>query len=241
MVAIENYEALRNEPSSSPVMLQHWRSLLFLHFACNPEPIQKLLPEGLEIDHFQGKAWIGLVPFSMENVRPRGLPAIKNFSSFPETNVRTYVHYRGQPGVWFFSLDAANYVACLIAQKAFNLPYRFARMGIAIDDDRITYESMRPDLKVGCTATCTVGMALPTPEPGSLEYFLVERYQLFASRRNQLLRGRVHHKPYPLHLAQLDGLEENLVDATGIEPQEFEHVLYSPGVDVKIYGLEPVN
>jgi uncharacterized protein YqjF (DUF2071 family) len=222
-------------------MYQRWTSLLFLHFRCDPAEIQALLPEGLEVDTFDGSAWIGLVPFHMEGVRPVGFPSVKGLSAFPETNVRTYVHCNGVPGVWFFSLDAANPIACAFARKFFSLPYFDARMGIADDGDRITYEGIRTDLRTGSTITCSLGMKLPQSEPGSLEYFLVERYLLYTHGQSKLRQGRVFHDPYSLRVANVEGVEENLVKAAGIAPRDFEHAVYSPGVDVRVYRLTEVN
>jgi uncharacterized protein YqjF (DUF2071 family) len=237
MMTVERYEELRTLPAGNPAMYQTWRSLLFLHFRCDPNEIQRLLPEGLEVDTFEGEAWVGLVPFLMEGVRFRGLPAIRGLSAFPETNVRTYVHRRGVPGVWFFSLDAANPVACSVARKLYALPYFDARMGVADDGERITYESVRNDMKTGATVTCSLGLGLPPSEPGSLEYFLIERYLLYSAKQGRLYKGRVHHAPYRLQTANLEGIEENLVARAGIAPREFEHVVYSPGVDVKVFRL----
>ncbi len=240
MVSLPNYETLRTAPPDRPAMFQRWRSLLFLHFRCDPAEIQALLPPGLEVDTFDGSAWVGLVPFLMEGVRPVGMPALPWLSAFPETNVRTYVHRNGVPGVWFFSLDAANPMACAFARKFFSLPYFDARMGVADDGDRITYEGIRNDLKTGSTITCEVGMKLPESTPGSLEYFLVERYLLFVFRLGRLYQGRVFHEPYSLRVASVAGVEENLIKAAGIVPRDFEHAVFSPGVDVRVYRLTEV-
>src|SRR5262249_60783837 len=106
-----------------------WRDLLFLHWAVPAEPLRALVPEQLDLDLFEGTAYVGLVPFSMTDVRPVGLPPIVGLSRFHETNVRTYVHRAGSdPGVWFFSLDAANRVAVALARRLYHLPYYFARM-----------------------------------------------------------------------------------------------------------------
>jgi uncharacterized protein YqjF (DUF2071 family) len=237
MVALDNYESLRREPNAKPVMYQRWRSLLFLHFRCDPSEIQRLLPPGLEVDTFDGSAWVGLVPFRMEGVRPVGIPPIKWLSAFPETNVRTYVHRNGVPGVWFFSLEAANSAACAIARRFFGLPYHFARMSVEVDHDRIAYCGARRDGQAGCRVTCTVGSTRVSSEPGSLEYFLIERYLLYSLHRGQLCQGHVFHSPYPLQTANLDAVEETLVSAAGVVPREFEHVAYSSGVDVRVYRL----
>ena len=99
----------RNRPDGRAVMHQSWRRLLFLHWEVDPAVLASRLPAGLHLDLHGGKAWLGVVPFLMCDVRPRGLPAVPGLSNFPELNVRTYVHDKnGVAGVWFFSLDAGQ-------------------------------------------------------------------------------------------------------------------------------------
>ena len=117
------------EPPRWPVMRQKWRELLFVHWPVRPEELRPLVPPQLDLDLFDGMAYIGLVPFTMTGVRPVGLPPVRGLSSFHETNVRTYVHRaRSDPGVWFFSLDAANRIAVSLARTLYHLPYYHARM-----------------------------------------------------------------------------------------------------------------
>ncbi|RYG31648.1 DUF2071 domain-containing protein [bacterium] len=223
-------------------MYQRWRSLLFLHFPCAPEEIAELLPPGLDVDTFPDetgtpKAWVGLVPFRMEGVRYRFLPAAPGLSAFPETNVRTYVHRNGQePGVWFFSLDAANALACRIARRFFSLPYHEATMAVVEENAHHRYESQRWLNGAGHKIEAVFGERLPDAEPGTLEFFLAERYLLYSSRGGTLVTGRVFHTPYPLRRATFSG-SESLVQAANIQARPFVHVLASEGVDVMIYPL----
>src|SRR5947209_19996689 len=128
MVDINEYEKLRERPDGLLVMYQKWRDLSFLHFPIDPSALRSLVPQELDIDTFsnrEGKemAWVGLIPFWMTGVRPRGLPPIPGVNTFPETNLRTYVHRNGKkPGVWFFSLEASNRIACATARLTFGLP-----------------------------------------------------------------------------------------------------------------------
>ena len=122
-------EAMRRRPKRGPVMYQRWYDLLFLHWAWDAAEIQATLPAGLTVDTFDGQAWLGVVPFAMSGVRPRGLPAVGGLSAFLELNLRTYVHAAdGTPGVWFYSLDCEQRLAVMIARTLFGLPYRHARM-----------------------------------------------------------------------------------------------------------------
>ncbi|RYG49633.1 DUF2071 domain-containing protein [bacterium] len=227
-------------------MYQRWRSLLFLHFPCDPAEIARLLPPGLEVDTFpdasgEPKAWVGLVPFRMEGVRYRFLPAVPGLGAFPETNVRTYVHRKGkEPGVWFFSLDAANRLACEIARRFFNLPYHEATMTVTEKNDRRRYASRRGSDGTAHEIEAEFGERLPDAEPGTLEFFLLERYLLYAYREGSLFTGRVFHTPYPLRRAEAISLGEGLVQAAGIESRPFVHALASDGVDVMIYPLRRI-
>jgi len=232
-------------------MYQKWRDLTFLHFAAEPDKIQKLVPPELTIDTFpdeSGKemAWIGLVPFRMQGIRFRGSPAIAGLSAFSETNVRTYVHRGGkEPGVWFFSLEAANPVACAWARRFFNLPYFHARMSVnGLKGASIkVYKSARVNNpQVKCSASVKFDHALPTLQPGGFEFFLIERYLLYADSNGELMTGQVHHVPYTIHSAsQLVPCEESLLAASGIEAKPFTYVHYSPGVDVEVFSLKEVN
>jgi hypothetical protein len=224
------------------MMRQDWRHLLFLHWAVPPDRLRALVPDGLDLDLFEGRAYVGLVPFTMTGVRPAGLPAFPGLSSFHETNVRTYVHRDGRdPGVWFFSLDAANPIAVAVARAVFHLPYFPARMRLDAGPGSVAYASRR--LRVGPgRADCAI-RATPTGTPaparvGTLEYFLVERYLLYASRGGRLYRGQVHHSPYPLQTAEVLEMRETLVAAAGIARQDEAPLAhYARGVDVEVFGL----
>ena len=244
-------EALTRRPLGRPVMYQRWRELLFLHWEVPTESIQRLLPEGLEVDTFEGRAFVGLVPFTMRGVRPARLPAVRGLSDFHETNVRTYVHHRGRrPGVWFFSLDAANAVAVALGRRWFGLPYFLARMSLKAEEAdgalRLSYASDRiyPGPK---PATTRVEAVVRSPvEPaklGTLEYFLAERYLLYSTSRGGILAtGRVHHSPYPLRTAEVIRLDESTVRAAGIDRPDVPPLAhYASGVDVEVFGLERVT
>jgi uncharacterized protein YqjF (DUF2071 family) len=230
-------------PTGRAAQRQSWRELLFLHWSVPVEALRPLVPPGLEIDTFEGRAYVGLVPFTMTGVRPVWAPALPGLSSFHEVNVRTYVHREGRdPGVWFLSLDASNRVAVLVARSRYHLPYRFARMSLTrgpLGEVRYSSERLWPGPK---PATCAMtywptGPAAPAA-PGSLEHFLAERYVLYAERRERLLRGRVHHTPYPLQAAEFASLDESLVAAAGVRRgSERPLVHYAKGVSVEVFGL----
>ncbi len=228
-------------------MRPNWRELLFLHWQFDKATVQALLPDGLQVDTFDGRAYIGLVPFRMENVRPNWVPNLgrmgKFYDTFAELNVRTYVVRDGVPGVWFFSLDAASSLATIAARLWFRLPYFKARMrSRTAPDGTVSYWSKRlwpAPLPAICSAKYRPIGEIFTAEVGTLEDFLAERYVLYSARGGQLYRGRVHHTPYPLQRAELLNLRENCLGAAGFErPDEAPHILYSAGVDVEVWKLE---
>ena len=236
----------RFRPDGKVVMRPKWRDLLFLHWELKPPLIQQLLPEGLELDLFNNRAFVGLVPFRMENVRPRFVPDLGRFgnfySRFPELNVRTYVLRDGVPGVWFFSLDAASSFAVIAARLWFRLPYFKARMRLRRRQNELDFWSKRL-WPAPFEATTRVRFAplgdTRTAAPDSLEEFLVERYVLYSKQGGQLFRGRVFHEPYPLQDAKLLTLREMNLRAAGFErPSREPHILYSRGVDVDVWELE---
>ena len=225
------------------VMRPNWRELLFLHWPIEAQVLAPLLPPELEVDTFEGQAYIGLVPFLMRDSRPGFVPDIglrHLTDDFAEINVRTYVRHRGgNPGVWFFSLDAASLPAVIAARLWFKLPYFWARMHTGARGryySRRLWPAPRP-------ANCRLKYLLDSEEPrlaevGSLEEFLVERYLLYSRRANQLLVGQVAHDPYKIRRAQVLELREDLIASAGVQvlgPPPLAH--YSEGVDVNVLPL----
>ena len=240
-------ESPSRRPAESPVMYQKWRSLLFLHWSFPPSLISRFLPEGLDLDTFDGKAYVGLVPFFMTGVRPAYLPALPWLSEFPETNVRTYVHRQGRdPGVYFLSLDAANPIAVILARALFRLPYYRARMQREIDpkSGRIRYVSTRfwPEpVPASTMIMCKPTGQARTVDLGTLEHFLIERYLLYTSHRNRLLRGQVHHPPYRVQSAEIEDLQETMLASHGLFRPDFHPLIhYVGGVDVEIFSTKSV-
>jgi len=236
-------------PNDRTVMKQSWRHLSFLHWEVPAESLAKHLPPSLTLDTFEGRAFVGLVPFTMRDVRPVGFPSVPGLSNFHETNVRTYVHHRGEgPGVWFFSLDAANPIAVATARMWFGLNYQYARMSLEAGESHglpeFSYASERrwpsrsgPSSRVRIRVTGPVVTAVP----GTIEHFLAERYILYTTRGDRLYSGRVHHSPYPLREAECDLVEDTLVTASGLIRQGHPtYVHYADGVDVEVFSLKSV-
>lgn len=233
--------------TARPAQRQGWRHLLFLHWEVEAELLRAFLPAGLELDTYQGRAFVGLVPFTMTGVRPAWGPALPWISHFHETNVRTYVKRGAEAGVWFFSLDAANPLAVVGARALFSLPYFHASMRLEVDERPgeppvITYSSRRlpPGPRPATLSVRYRPTGAPAPAtPGSLEHFLAERYSLFAQRFGAVRLGRVRHAPYPLQPAVVESWSEDLLKAAGLRrPDTPPLAHYARGVDVEVFALE---
>ena len=197
----------RPQPRGRWVMSMTWEDVLFLHWPIDAGAIKAHLPAGMTLDTFGGQAWLGVVPFLMTHVRGRCAPALPGAGTFAELNVRTYVTVNGVPGVYFFSLDAANRLAVRVARATFGLPYFDARMRYHKDaQGRVHYESNRthraaPSARFAATYRGTGEPA--TTSPGTIAFFLTERYALFTFRRDgRIRRGDVAHVPWPLENAE---------------------------------------
>ena len=242
--SLEKRLEMREKPQAPMVMYHTWRDLLFLHWSYEPAEIQRTLPEGLSVDTFEGRAYVGIVPFYMREVRPRFVPALPPISNFLELNVRTYAYDReGTPGVWFYSLDANQRLAVKTARLFFGLPYFHAWM--AAEKDRQTGEvryycrrreaGSLPGSYFQYRGTGPARQA----EPGSLEFFLIERYVLFSKYAGKIVKGQVHHLPYPVQDAEAATWDDHLFTLDGLtrpgRPPDAVH--YSAGVRVQVYPL----
>ena len=226
---------------NSPLLHQDWHHLLFLHWSVHPEQIRELLPPGLTLDLFQQTAYVGLIPFTIKDSRPRITPPIPGLSSFHEVNVRTYVLHDGKPGIFFFSLDASSRAAVLGARTMYKLPYHFAHIEMEVDEDvrTVTYASKREWPKP-VPATCELkysfdeGRGEPA-RPGTIGHFLIERYTLYTVDDNQLISATVEHEPYPVLQASVKHVQETLIWAAGVRKIEGVPLAhYSRGVSVEI-------
>ena len=229
-------------PQGLAVMRQRWARLLFLHWPLPAGDVRPLVPRGLDVDTYDGQAWVGLVPFVVTGARPVFLPPIPGVSNFAEVNVRTYVHERGRdPGVWFFSLDAASRIAVAAARRLYRLGYRFAEMSADTESETVRFQSRR--VTPGpLPASCAVRYAPRGPArhavPGTLEHFLIERYVLYAAHGPRLYQARVHHEAYPVQDAEVEGLQEDLLAAAGIRrPGSPPLAHYASAVDVEVFPL----
>lgn len=234
------------KPDAPWFMTQTWNDVLFLHWPVNAAMLQALLPAGLEVDLYLGQAYVAVTPFHMTNVSPRGLPAVPRLSNMPETNVRTYVIAKGIPGVYFFSLDAANAFVVGAARTMFHLPYYTADMHTEERDGWIHYRTRRisPDSRPAELRGRyrTVGIAEQS-KPGSLEYFLTERYCLYSYDDSfYMYRAHIHHGPWKLTLADVELDVNTMADAAGIRlPGVTQLAHYARRQDTVVWPLQRVD
>lgn len=228
------------------LMAMQWHDLLFAHWPVQPEVLRSLIPPALELDTFDGTAWLGIVPFRMAGVRPHYVPELPWLSAFPELNVRTYVSAGGKPGVWFFSLDAANPLAVRGARTLFHLPYFDASMSCTSDGEMIRYASKRthrgaPSATLGMRYGPTGPVALASPN--SLDAWLTERYCLYAAnRRGKVWRGEIHHRPWPLQPAEVKIEDNTMADQIRLTlPVQPPLVHFVRRLDVVAWSLDALT
>ncbi|MBI4529291.1 MAG: DUF2071 domain-containing protein [Deltaproteobacteria bacterium] len=223
--ALPEYRAFTGETAHRPwplpqrrwVLFMRWHDLLFLHWPVRPDLIRPLIPKAVELDTFDGRCWIGVVPFHMSGVRPRYLPIP---FAFPELNVRTYVKTPGRSGVWFFSLDAASWLAVRVA-RSLGLPYYDARMTVQAQGDGVEYQSTRThksDPSVEFAASYRPSGAAYHAAPGTLDHWLTERYSLYSALKpDEVVYGEIHHRQWPLQPAEADLRINSMTKPIGIE------------------------
>jgi uncharacterized protein len=226
-------------------MKQVWHDLLFMHWPIAAAQLRPLIPAELEIESCEGSAWVGVVPFHMSGIRARWMPPIPGASVFPELNVRTYVRAGGKPGVWFFSLDAANSLAVAGARRFFHLPYFRARMHAnSRPRGEIQYDSHRTHAGAASADFRGRYRALDDnvfqARRGSLEYFFVERYCLYAASGRRIFCGEIDHTPWPLQRAEAEIEVNTMAAASGITLAASKPLLhFARRQEVRVWPLAP--
>ena len=235
----------RRPDFSSPIMYQTWRDQLFLHWEVRPEYIQNTLPAGMYVDTYEGHAYVSVVLLALSEIHPRGLPRVPGIANHLELILRTYVfNQEGLPGIWFYSLDADNWLSVKLARSIFSLPYFKATIDYGKSSSgEYLFESSRKGSKKEDKTKLkfSVGNFLTLPSSDTLEFFLLERYVFFgySKRKQELIKGRIHHKPHAIRnviLAQCQlGLLEANFEMQMQPPCDLIH--FSGGVDVEVFGL----
>ena len=225
-------------PSGGHAGHQWWGKLLFMHWPISVELLRPLVPSVLEIDTFEGHAWIAVVPFTMWGIRPRFVPTIPYLSQAHELNVRTYVHYNGFPGVWFLSLDINQWPGVFVGRYGFHVPYYKADITLKQEQQTIDYDLVRTQGPKRATynASWTIGDALPEASAESLESFLTERYCLYATNGDKLYRSRIWHNAWPLQKATVHNYRTTTVEAMGLPTPTGDPLLhYAESLSVRIW------
>ena len=222
-----------------PIMRQRWERLTFLHWGFEPAAVQRLLPDGLTVQPWDGAAWVGLVPFFMQVASPDGR-RVPWASNFCETNVRTYVRDEsGRSGIWFFSLDAARLGAVLVARGGpYRLPYFWSSMRLGRRGDEMAYLTRRRwprPTPATSRVRVQIGDPIPAGQVTEFEHFLTARWRLFSVTAGRCTSARAGHNPWPLHRATATTVDDQLLTAAGLPaPDGPPLVHWSPGVDVAI-------
>ncbi|MFU8875668.1 YqjF family protein [Micromonospora sp. SL4-19] len=227
-------------------MYHRWSWITFIHWRYPPSMLQPMLPPGLTVETFDGSAWVGLTPFLMQGVRTPALPAVPWLSSFPETNLRTYVQdRRGRRGIWFLSLDAARLPAVLAARAGYRLPYYWSNMAVRIDGDQVAYRCARRwpgPRRLRCDADVRLGPQLSEAEHDELAHFLTARYRLFTVIAGRLAAAEAEHPEWPLRRGELLRLDQDLLTGAGLPTPASEPLLHaSVGVPVRVGMWHPLD
>jgi uncharacterized protein YqjF (DUF2071 family) len=229
----EIFRHTRHRPWALPygpwIMTQSWHDLLFAHWPVSVRELRERVPPGIELDLFDNQAWLGIVPFRMTNVAPRSVPNVPFISAFNELNVRTYVTRDGKPGIYFFSLDADSRLAVTVARTMFRLPYYLAEIELRRNGENVQYASRRTsgsaraELDIAYRSTGATYEALP----GTLEYFLTERYCLYTiDEEFKAYRLEIHHPPWPLQPAEAEIVANTMADAAGVRLPDMRPLLH---------------
>ncbi len=221
-------------------MFQRWQNLTFLHWRYQGETIQRLLPKGMEVDTFDGSAWVGLTPFVLSDLRAPFTPAVPWLSRFPETNVRTYVKGPdGQRGVWFFTLEADRLLAVLAARALYRLPYRWAAMQARQRSERVIEYRSRRKWPFGTAGTNIIIERGERIVSGHFDHFLTARYRLYTVLGQRIGFARIEHEPWSLYTGKVLRLQQNLVEGSGLpQPAGEPTVHFSRDIAVRIGRLE---
>ncbi|MEY2966780.1 MAG: hypothetical protein RLY50_830 [Actinomycetota bacterium] len=217
-------------------MRQQWRDLAYLHFDYDPDVVQRLLPPPLSVDTFDGRAWVGLVPFSMRRISFPPFPPVPWLGSFPEVNVRTYVVRDGRPGVWFFSLDVNRLLPAVAARASYRLPYCWGSASNTRLGSTLSSSVRRRWPTSGPLTSLEIEIGSPIAEPTAFEHFLTARWGLYSTWfGNRLVYAPVDHERWPLSTARLVSLDDGLIEAAGLPaPTGEPHCMFSDGVSVRV-------
>lgn len=223
-------------PEEQWLFYQEWNRAIFLHFEVPYDVLRALVPEDLEIDDLDGKYYVSIVPFTMENIRPRNLPAVSFISDFDEINVRTYVKMKGKPGVYFLNIEVGKSLSAFVSRTVSGLPYEKSEMKRTTD----TYMSLNEKKRFFLKAKYEIGDIVQTKT--SLDKWLTERYCLYVYVDEELYRYEIHHKEWEVHTISFETLEfDYRIGELHLTEDNVISQHYSPGVVVASWDKEKIN
>ena len=218
-------------PSGKWKCYQEWNNAIFLHFQVDIEELKKLVPKQLEIDTFEGKAYISIVPFTMGKIRQRNFPAFPPISNFHEINIRTYVKYKNKTGVYFLSIEGAKRSSCFVAKSLSELPYRYSKM----ERSNTAYSSKNVEFKDSLSFKYKIGPL--SKSKSHLELWLTEKYALFQDTKDSINQFEIHHLEWKTHQIEIQDLKLNYARFNKLIRSNPTLVQYSPGVQVIAWSI----
>ncbi|MCQ6278424.1 YqjF family protein [Bacillus sp. EB600] len=233
-------------PSKNWILRQTWNDLLFVHYPIPVELLRPHIPGSLQIDTFDGTAWLGVVVFVMEGIYFRGLAAVSLTPKFTEINVRTYVHCNGKPGVYFMSLDVGNLASLLIAKKWYRLPYQPAQISIQKEGESFYCQSLRKGkmkIPIAFEGKYVPLSEVYLPEKGTVDHWLTERYCFFSTnKRGSVFCGEIHHRPWPLQKVKAEIVRNTLFTPFQVDVEEEKTIThFSMGVEAFFWNIKRIK
>ena len=214
-------------PAGAWIYYQEWNKAVFIHFRVDKDWLQQQLPQGFVLETFDGDAWVSIVPFRMQKIRPRFLPHLNAVSDFSEINIRTYVTFDDKPGVFFMSIGANKKLSCYLAKTISGLPYKYEPY--VFDDKHLATSWLSFDFEVG----------EEIKEKSAFDIWVTERYCLYYNYKSSVFRYNIHHLPWPLYKVSLSNIQlTHPLLGEVFRPESFH---YSPGVRVLAWRAEVVD
>lgn len=228
------------------IMRQSWSNVLFTHWPISAELLRPHIPRSLKIDTFDGTAWLGVVVFGMEGIYLRGLSALSVTPKFAEVNVRTYVQWKGKPGVYFLSLDVGDLASLMIARRWYRLPYKAARISSHNESQTFSCQSQRKGqakFPIGFQAEYIPLSEVYFSKKEMFDHWLTERYCFFsADKRGNIYCGEIHHQPWPLQKVEIEICRNSLFTPFQFDLSEEKVIAhFSKGLDSLFWNIKRLD
>lgn len=225
------------------IMKQTWKHVLFLHWPLHAESLRPFIPKELEIDTYDGQAWLGMIVFEMGGIYPRGLSRLPLTPPFSEINVRTYVTYKGEPGIYFLSIDVNNWASLNIAKRWYHLPYRPSEVSIQKEGASLHFEGIRKKEPLYVKGSYTPLKESFFSRAGRLDYWFTERYRLYSSDSfSNLYTASIDHPPWALQNTEVTIDKNTLFSPFGFHLGADAPIAhYSYGVQTNFWNIKKLT